>query len=307
MKKKLCLILICLYFLACGKKEVINIEQLQVRNEIYYKINEQKGFTGSSISKYSNGQIEVEINLKDGKKDGLQRHYFSNGQIRVEENSKDGRPHGLQKSYFSNGQIEEEVNYKNGKKDGINKVYSESGQLQTEVNYKDGNKEELARYYYENKLLKEKKKYSKDGILQKYEYYSENGKCIYKVNYKEEIMENEKVYSENGKLKTEVNYKNGIIENEKAYYENEKLKYEVNYKDGKLVLNNQNEKKEQISESEFVVYYQNGRIKIYGYDSYDEETLELYGDEPIDFKYLNSYLKDIEKLFEANPGDHIRE
>ncbi|MGL5964001.1 MAG: hypothetical protein ACRCZ9_11555 [Fusobacteriaceae bacterium] len=67
MRKKLYLVLICLSFLACGKKEVIEMTQLQERNGIAYKINEQKVFTGTATSKYQDGQLEFERNYKDGK------------------------------------------------------------------------------------------------------------------------------------------------------------------------------------------------------------------------------------------------
>ncbi|MGL5099290.1 MAG: hypothetical protein ACRC6B_04520 [Fusobacteriaceae bacterium] len=89
MKKKLYLTFLCLSFLAFSG-EVIDKSKLQNRNKINYKVNEQKGFTGTAISKYENEQLKDERNYKDGKENGLFKVYYGNGQLKWELNFKEG-------------------------------------------------------------------------------------------------------------------------------------------------------------------------------------------------------------------------
>ncbi|MGL5126337.1 MAG: toxin-antitoxin system YwqK family antitoxin [Fusobacteriaceae bacterium] len=138
MKKKICLFLICLFFLACGKEEVIDSLQLQERNGIYYKVNEEKGFTGTSIAKYLNGQLAFEETFKNGKLNGIHKQYYENGQLQQEANYKNGQSDGPYKLYYLNGELKENGNYKDGKLDGPNKIYYKDGELEREVNYKNG-------------------------------------------------------------------------------------------------------------------------------------------------------------------------
>ncbi|MGL5124596.1 MAG: toxin-antitoxin system YwqK family antitoxin [Fusobacteriaceae bacterium] len=201
MKKKLCLFLLCLTFLGCekpevgrsglyglvyykitsflayGKQEVIDESQLQERNGVYYKINEEKGFTGIVAEKYENGQIEMEYNYKNGKEDGPYKFYYSNGQLKVEGNYKNGQRDGLFKSYYENGQVKEEENLKNGQQDGPSKTYYENGQVEDEKNYKNG---EL------------------DGPRKS---YTESGQLEYEENYKNGLNETERRNIENGTFK----------------------------------------------------------------------------------------------------------
>ncbi|MGL5125206.1 MAG: toxin-antitoxin system YwqK family antitoxin, partial [Fusobacteriaceae bacterium] len=112
MKKKLCLFLLCLFFLACGKEELIHSVELKERNGFYYKVNEEneeKEFTGTNISKYPNGQLAFEITYKNGQLHGLYKKYYENGQLEAEVNLKNGQQDGIKKTYYENGQLEVEL------------------------------------------------------------------------------------------------------------------------------------------------------------------------------------------------------
>ena len=87
--KKTILILVSLLFLtACeGVREVTS---LQDRNGIKYEVNSEVGFTGKYVEKYENGQKKVEINYKNGKKEGAWTYWHENGQKKSEENYKNG-------------------------------------------------------------------------------------------------------------------------------------------------------------------------------------------------------------------------
>jgi len=87
---------------------------------------------------YENGQIWMEGNFKDGKKDGKWYEYNENGQIRKIVNYKDGKKDGKWTWYYENGQIEEEGNFKDGEEEGKWTWYYENGQIWMEGNYKNG-------------------------------------------------------------------------------------------------------------------------------------------------------------------------
>jgi len=62
--------------------------------------------------------------FKNGKKNGITKLYID-GNLNAEVNYRDGGIHGLLKTYYENGKLNTESNYKNGKADGVSKVYYE--------------------------------------------------------------------------------------------------------------------------------------------------------------------------------------
>ena len=56
----------------------------------------------------------------------------------MEINLKDGKPEGLATWWSENGQKEKEINYEDGKYEGLGTFWHENGQKQVEANFKDG-------------------------------------------------------------------------------------------------------------------------------------------------------------------------
>ena len=86
--RKLYQILPLLLFLLIGCST--DVDTLQNRGDILYKINSEKPFTGSIFRKYEDGQYELKGYLKNGKVSGIFKMWYSNGQKRIEGNFKDG-------------------------------------------------------------------------------------------------------------------------------------------------------------------------------------------------------------------------
>jgi len=61
-------------------------------------------------------QLESEVFILNGKKEGVYKSYHDNGQLFQEVNFINGKENGIYKSYWDNGQLLEEVNYIDGKK-----------------------------------------------------------------------------------------------------------------------------------------------------------------------------------------------
>ena len=85
-----------------------------------------------------------------------------------EINIKDGKHNGLSRVWYVNGKLKKEVNYKDGKEDGLKRVWHKNGQLHNEANMKDGNQGDgLSRWWYDNGQLKEEWNCKNDKIKSK--------------------------------------------------------------------------------------------------------------------------------------------
>ncbi len=51
-------------------KEIVTLEELEIRNDLAYLPNNDTPFTGKHEERHSNGKKYIEIKYKDGKKDG---------------------------------------------------------------------------------------------------------------------------------------------------------------------------------------------------------------------------------------------
>ena len=67
----------------------------------------------------------------------VKKEYYPSGKLKSEVNVVDGKVEGLAKMYYENGNLKAEENYINGKYEGISKTYYESGQLKQEGNHKN--------------------------------------------------------------------------------------------------------------------------------------------------------------------------
>ena len=210
---------------------------------------------------HENGKLKSEVNLKDGKVEGLGKSYHENGKLQSEGNYKDGKREGLFKTYFENGKLLREGYLKDDKEEGLWKLYHENGQLESEGNMKDSKHEGLWKSYHENGLLSAEVNF-KDGILEGLaKIYHENGQLKQEVNYKDNKQEGfGKSYYENGLLSTEVNFKDGILEGYYIEYNDKtgKLEFEGNYKNGE----NEGKWKKYDENGEFkgFIYYEDGVI-----------------------------------------------
>ena len=199
MKNTTLLILLSLFITSCGDNLVEEVKERYDDGKLkvveYYK---KVGNNQELVKKreyYKNGNIDREVNYKDGKKEGKWTTYYENGQIYEEVNYKDGKEDGKWTGYYENGQIRLERNYKYGKKEGKWTGYYENGQIWNEGNHKDGKLDGKVTGYYENGQIRGERNY-KDG---KY-----NGKWT--------------MYHENGQIEEEVNYKDGKAEGLSKYY-----------------------------------------------------------------------------------------
>ena len=209
---------------------------------------------GKYIEYYKNGQIKVQGNNKDGKRDGEFKAFLRNGKSAGSVFYKDGKiikstlvnsmrdnasfslttdinynlnsneiitdefPNGLLKQYF--------IYNKNRLLDGESREYYEEGDIKSISHFKNHIPDGVFISYYQNGNMEEKYAYVNG---------EENGECF--------------SYYENGKLEERYFLKNGEIDGEAfAYYPSGKLEVKDFFKDGK-------------KEGESIFYHENGNIK----------------------------------------------
>ena len=102
--KKLLPVLFILIITSCSKE--VPSDQLVVRDGIYYEVNSQTPFSGTSVKYYENGQLGMRENYKDGKEEGIFEYYYENGQLNRKSTYKNGKEDGLEESYSQNGELQ---------------------------------------------------------------------------------------------------------------------------------------------------------------------------------------------------------
>ena len=94
--KKLVLLFAALLVAGCGEKslsdskvkklleEAVEIDSLQERDALVYRVNESEPYSGWAKEMYDSGQVKGLAQFKDGKQDGLQTQWHENGQKQAE-------------------------------------------------------------------------------------------------------------------------------------------------------------------------------------------------------------------------------
>ena len=208
---------------------------------------------------YSDGKLAyiLELKLLKGKTpipNGKYIEYYKNGQVKVQGNHKEGKRDGEFKSFLRNGKSAGSVIYKDGKIIKSTLVNSmkdnASFSLVTDINH-NLNSHEIVTDEFPNQLLKQYFIFNKNGLLdgESREYYEEGdikSVSLFKNNVADGIFIS---YYQNGNIKEKHTYKNGNEEGEGLfYYENAKLEEKYFMKNGKL-------------DGEATVYFEDGKIR----------------------------------------------
>jgi antitoxin component YwqK of YwqJK toxin-antitoxin module len=115
-------------------------------------------YTGSYTSCYDNGNIKMEMKVKEGKKHGQVRIFFENGQLNEIRSYKNNLMHGKWE-LFNRDNIKVSVaRYKKGEKNGKWLIWNDKGTLLYQLYYKDGKKCGIwKRYDNEGNLVSHRK------------------------------------------------------------------------------------------------------------------------------------------------------
>ena len=232
---------------------------------------------------YSDGKLAYILELKIIKEqpsipNGKYIEYYKNGQVKVQGNHKEGKRDGEFKSFLRNGKSAGSVIYKDGKIIKSTLVNSmkdnASFSLVTDINY-NLNSHKIITDEFPNELLKQYFIYNKNGLLdgESREYYEEGDiKSI--SHFKNDIPDGVFIsYYQNGNIENKYAYVNGQANGECfSYYENGKLEERYFLKNGEIdgeafayypsgKLRGKEVQKLGKREGESIIYHENGNIK----------------------------------------------
>jgi antitoxin component YwqK of YwqJK toxin-antitoxin module len=190
-----------------------------------FKIKNKSLVSGQYRSQYSNGSTEEEMEILDGKRNGVYKEYYENGKLSVLANFRKGDRHGMFTTYYENGNKKSELNYNQGKADGERISYNEKGQITSKTNYSNGELNGV-----EMQLSGGKEYYSleyRNGIPLSYTYRGPDGVEVKEASKKLTTL---KLYHPNGNLKGNLPLKDGQATGlAKYYFQTGGLREDVNF------------------------------------------------------------------------------
>ena len=232
---------------------------------------------------YSDGKLAYiqELKIIKGQPpilNGKYIEYYKNGQIKVQGNYKEDKRDGEFKAFLRDGKSAGSVFYKDGKiiKSTLVNSMKDSAtfSLVTDINY-NLNSNEIITDEFPNGLLKQYFIYNKNGLLdgESREYYEEGDiKSI--SHFKNDIPDGVFIsYYQNGNIENKYAYVNGQANGECfSYYENGKLEERYFLKNGEIdgeafayypsgKLRGKEVQKLGKREGESIIYHENGNIK----------------------------------------------
>jgi len=135
--KKLLSLLPLLAIIGCSPERV-HIDDIQENKEAKMLFDQGKPFTGITYDVYSNGQLSFELEIKDGKRNGLYQAWYENGQWHLKGTYKDAKLDGLLQEWYENGQLLLQATFKDDELNGLYQEWDENGTLIEQSNWKDG-------------------------------------------------------------------------------------------------------------------------------------------------------------------------
>ncbi|WP_276134293.1 tetratricopeptide repeat protein [Polluticoccus soli] len=192
---------------------------------------------------YSNGSLEKEMEILDGKTSGEYKEYYDNGRLKEHGIYRKGDRDGLYTTYYENGKKESELNYKSGEGDGEQISYNERGQVISKTAFKGGK-----RNGKDIRLSDEREYYIidyKNDVPIGYTFKGPDGREIKEAS---KNLSSLKVYYANGNLKADLPLKEGMVNGQAKYYFNTgSLREVVNFED-------------DIRDGTAKEYYKNGKL-----------------------------------------------
>ena len=109
--------------------------ELTLRGGVLFAHKESAPFAGRLVERYGPSQRKVEIQIREGKANGLSRGWYEDGQLEVKETFRDGVSHGTRTRWHRNGQKRAVALIEHGEVVAFSEWY-ENGQLATRMDFK---------------------------------------------------------------------------------------------------------------------------------------------------------------------------
>lgn len=145
--KKLVWFILAVSAIACTNNEEKKAKpetknEAQVKEEVYKvtipaanKAKDAIPENGEYVSKYKNGQVEMQGMMKNGNREGLWKSFYEDGTQWSQTTFKEGKKEGPTTTWYENGKKRYEGFYKNDSESGVWKYYDEKGNFIKNFDY----------------------------------------------------------------------------------------------------------------------------------------------------------------------------
>lgn len=171
---------------------------LELREGVLYLHGAKQPFTGLLVEDFSKGVRKLEINVRQGRVDGLSRGWFEagghravdakgggmeHGQMEVEETLVAGVSHGLRTRWHPNGQKKSEEHIEHGVVTGGYVEWHDNGQKAVEMTLRGGSPDGLAEAWHPDGTLKSQTRFEGGKIVKREFFPAASGanKTIWEV------------------------------------------------------------------------------------------------------------------------------
>lgn len=198
---------------ACTHTETTQYPSGRVQSVIQYKGKKEHGRT-TYFYRMPN-TVEMEIDMKNGKRNGEFRRYYENGLLDTYCVYVNDSIEGVETIYMPNGNKSQEYTYVHGRKNGPHKVYHDNGSVLTEGGFKDDLFDGAWTYYDERGVIVgEGTFHSGTGEIT---FYDKNGHPNRTTHYKNNKKEGtETYYLPSGEIYRTITFKEDRIVSDKT-------------------------------------------------------------------------------------------
>ena len=185
---------------------------------------------------YPNGRLMSEIHYRFGKEHGMMTYFNEHyGGKSLEVNMKNGKKNGKLTRYFFNGNLEAVAYYINDVIDGQELIYDMNGALILETNYKSGVKDGPYFSWHTKGMHKEIGAFLDGNFHGKWEYYDDRGCMVGEAAF-DNGSGIQITYNPHGGLARKTTYENNLKNGEEIYYTSSgEVEKVIVFKDDKII------------------------------------------------------------------------
>ena len=220
MTKQYNLLIVAIFTLLCSScthTETTYYPDGNIQSVIQYKGKKEHGKTVYYYQRPNRGlnAVEMEVEMKNGKRNGEFRRYFRNGQLDTHCVYENDSIEGLEVMYTANGCKSQEYTYVHGRKNGPHKAYHLDGSIKIEGGFHNDLFDGPWNYYDERGVLVGEGQF-KDGDGE-VTFYDKNGLKERTTHYKNNKKDGPEVYyTPSGDIYREITFKEDRILSDKT-------------------------------------------------------------------------------------------
>jgi len=132
---RITLIFSVLFVFSCGNAQKVEVATSNDSSKVLIADSVKIPNNGDYIKRYKNGVIEIQGQMKDGKREGVWKSFYQNGGPWSETTFVAGKREGATTSFYENGQKRYVGFFANDRESGKWSFWDEQGNLAREMDY----------------------------------------------------------------------------------------------------------------------------------------------------------------------------